>query len=204
MDNPQKPKKQLSEKQINNALSIRKPMFLESARELVKYLESINDPLWWHNRPKFHYCVASFSSAKAEEWYQQHPDKRPQIDIGAEQEQQISQPVNQQPVNHPVVNQVQVSQQQPQNNGIPDVITVYGHNVAPQTVQPASQQPVSQPQQPVNTVQETAQNVVPPPANPVPVNNAVQPVNLPPQNAQPAQHENNAANNQKSSGGIKV
>ena len=140
MNTQPKPKKELSESQINSAINIRKPMFLESARDLVKYLETQNDPLWWHNRPKFHYCVASFSSEKAKEWYEQHPEKRPKND---RDENQVQQNVNQTPL-----------QQQPQNTEIPANVSSYAQNPQPQPVQ---QQPAAQ----IQTEQQT-QEIQPP------------------------------------------
>lgn len=125
MNTQPKPQKELSESQINSAINIRKPMFLESARDLVKFLENQNDPLWWHNRPKFHYCVASFSSVKAKEWYEQHPEKRPQNEVVENQTQQV--------------NQVPVQQTQ-QVTQVPPQVTAYGQNPAPQTVQPQQQE----------------------------------------------------------------
>lgn len=78
----------LTEKQVEFALNTRKPMFIDSAKELVTFLEKQNDPKWWLDRKKFNWCVSSFVKTKTEEWYAQHPEKRPEQQQGIQAQSQ--------------------------------------------------------------------------------------------------------------------
>ena len=98
----QKAERVLTEKQVNFAMNTRKPMFIESAKELVNFLEQQNDPQWWLDRKQFNWCVSSFVKCKAEEYYQQNPDKRPQAKqentVGVTTNTQVgAQPIGQPP-----------------------------------------------------------------------------------------------------------
>ena len=73
-----KSKNELSEKQIDFALNTRKPMFVENAKELLDYLQKQNDPKWWLDRRKFDWCVSTYVKMKSDQWFEQHPEKRPQ------------------------------------------------------------------------------------------------------------------------------
>lgn len=72
------PKKQLTDAQVNRALNVLKPMFIDDAKKMVDFLEQQNDPNWWHVRPKFVMCAKSFNKHQREEYYKKHPEKRPE------------------------------------------------------------------------------------------------------------------------------
>ena len=94
----EKTQRGLSEKQIDFAINVRKPMFVENAKELVNFLEQQNDTKWWLDRRKFDWCVSTFVKMKADQWYEQHPEQRPQQN--AEQNQDFA------PENNPGLQEV--------------------------------------------------------------------------------------------------
>ena len=85
---PVQSKNELSEKQVDFALNTRKPMFVENAKELVEFLQKQNDPKWWLDRRRFDWCVSTYVKMKSDQWFEQHPEKRPQQN--AEQNQNNS------------------------------------------------------------------------------------------------------------------
>lgn len=95
MDNQNQPqnsnRKEPTEKQVNLALNVRKPMFIESAKELVTFLENQNDPQWWLDRQRFDWCVSSFIKIKSAEWKSNKSQQEVQQSAG-QQESSVNKP----------------------------------------------------------------------------------------------------------------